>query len=39
LNGEQKENKIKNLLARLKRKGKIELVGRTKAGVWQLKTP
>lgn len=33
LNGEQKENKIKNLLARLKRKGKIELVGRTKAGV------
>ena len=40
LTGKQKEIKIKNLLQRLKREGKIELVGgRTKAGTWRLRAP
>jgi ATP-dependent DNA helicase RecG len=38
LSEKQKETKIKNLLQRLKREGKITLTGgRTKAGTWRLK--
>lgn len=40
LSEKQKETKIKHLLQRLKREGKIELAaGRTKGGVWRLKPP
>lgn len=40
LTEEQKDVKIKHLLQKLRRESRIELTGgRTKAGIWRLKTP
>ena len=39
LNAKQKEIKIRNLLQRLRRQGKIQIAGQTKAGVWRLAKP